>query len=152
MNRTAVIKTAGVGALVLALGVAGGAAVATVPTLLAPQGLSAGEEIATTPMPAPKYSMNAQGESYGTVVDARSPDEEPDLIQAEARNGQVGYVRKSELDAANGSSAMKTFKSPEEALAWQRENEGKDVVIPVYLNDGVTIIGDFIVTSEPSRE
>ncbi|MEJ1089484.1 hypothetical protein WDU99_14300 [Microbacterium sp. Mu-80] len=146
MNRLAV-KTVGVGVLVLALGVVGGAAVAAVPALFAPANVSGGD-IETTPMPAPTYGVNTRGESFGSSADARTPAEEPDLIRAEARNGKVGYVRRTELEAADGTAAMKTFGSPDDALAWQRKNAGADVSIPVYLEDGVTVIGDFLVTAD----
>lgn len=152
MNRIAVVKTACIGALVLTLGIAGGAAVAAVPGLFAPRGLSAGDGVATAPMPAPTYDVNSRGESFGSAADARTPAEEPDLIQAEARNGKLGYLRKSDLEAVDGTAAMKTFKSPQDALAWQAENAGKESVLPVYLEDGVTVIGDFLVTSgKPQR-
>ncbi len=49
------------------------------------------------PSEAPDYAINAAGEAYGTVAQARSPEEEPDLILAVGTDGQTGYVRKSEL-------------------------------------------------------
>jgi hypothetical protein len=148
MSRSTAMKAIGVGALALALGFAGGAAIAVGPTLLTPAGLTAEKGVDAKPMPSPSYPTNAHGESFGSIKDARSPQEEPELIQAVATNGETGYVRKSELDAVNGTSAMATFKSPEEALAWQAENLGKSFAVPVYLQDGKTVVGEFVVTSE----
>ena len=47
---------------------------------------------------------------------------------------------------------MDSFKSPEDALAWQTANQGKEYAIPVYLQDGVTVIGEFLVTNEQPRQ
>ena len=41
------------------------------------------------------FPTNANGESFGTAMDAHSPEEEPDLILVAAANGAVGYVRKT---------------------------------------------------------
>ncbi|MBC7292680.1 MAG: hypothetical protein H5T84_01010 [Thermoleophilia bacterium] len=71
---------------------------------------------------------------------ARSPQDEPDLILAEATNGKVGYVLRTELEGQEPGS-------PQEALAQQAAQAGKNRAIPVYESDGKTVIGVFIVTS-----
>lgn len=62
------------------------------------------------------WGVNANGQTYGT------PNEkgEPDLIAAQATNGQVGYILFTELNSFVGEGT-----------------------IPVYESDGVTVIGDF---------
>jgi hypothetical protein len=70
----------------------------------------------------------------------------PDLIQAYATNGNLGYVRRDELKAADGGNA----KSPAEAVAWMkiliaRAAAGTPVTIPVYTLDGKTVIGKFAI-------
>jgi len=152
VKHTTIGKVVAGTTLALALGVLGGAAVAAGPVLFSPQGLSAELGIETAPMPEPTYSVNSSGETFGSATEARSPKEEPALIQAEATNGKAGYVRKAELDAVNGADAMDSFKSPEDALAWQTANQGKEFTIPVYLQDGVTVIGEFLVTNEQPRQ
>lgn len=101
---------------------------------------------------APTYDVNEQGETFGSLADSVSPDTEPDLIQAEATNGRIGYVKKVDLDEANGTTASESFKSPEDAIAWQEERLLKgDVSIPVYESDGKTIIGEFVVYASETQ-
>ncbi len=87
--------------------------------------------------------VNDRGETYGVEGAGGTPD----LIAAIATNGRQGYVRRSDLDAAQGDPA-----SPEEALAWQAQHAGDVVYIPVYSLDGETVIGRFRVgdgTADP---
>ena len=74
--------------------------------------------------------MNQSGETYGSAL--FSP-EEPDLVAAVATNGLEGYVRRADLEGPVPAS-------PEEALASQ---EDLPTSIPVYKEDGETIIGMF---------
>lgn len=69
-------------------------------------------------------AKNKNGETYG--VD--SADAKPDLIVATATNGEVGYIRRSEHDAAVARVGSSTV-----------------VEIPVYENDGESVIGSFTV-------
>lgn len=84
---------------------------------------------------------NANGDTYGVQGGGA---QEPDLIAVVATNGREGYVYKDELAAIDGTN--EDFASPEEALAWQKEREGKTFSIHVYLPDGETIIGQFDIT------
>ncbi|MDQ1075697.1 MULTISPECIES: hypothetical protein [Microbacterium] len=84
-------------------------------------------------------AVNDRGQTYGSA----GAGEEPDLIAVVATNGRQGYVDADELADATGSS--QNFTSPEEALRWQEERAGRAVVVPVYLSDGVTRVGDFVV-------
>lgn len=139
-------------ALTATLGLGVGAAVAVGPALLAPAGLSAREGVVTEPMKKPNYEQNSAGESFGSAALADAPENEPDLILAMATNGKEGYVRKVELDEATGASAAVAFKSPEEALEWQRTAGQSDRVINVYGEDGKTVIGEFLVVGAASQE
>ena len=80
------------------------------------------------------YGVNAYGMTYGSAMDAE-PDEEPDLILARGIDGTVGYIKASDYNPPD-------FKSPEEALEWQN-NVGYPETIPLYAEDGVTVIGAF---------
>lgn len=82
------------------------------------------------------FPVNAKGETYGSAINAMSPDEEPELIAAVATNGKSGYVRKSELDAADPAPI-----SPEAAATAKPVRE----TVPVYASDGSTVIGEFKV-------
>jgi len=63
------------------------------------------------------FPVNSNGLSYGSAVDVRFPSEEPDLILAQATNGQEGYVYKTDRDIAEGLPP----ESPEAAVALMRE-------------------------------
>ena len=84
------------------------------------------------------YPKNNNGQTYGSIADATSPETEPELISAIGVDGTVGYVLKKDLDG-------ELPKSPEEAIAIQnsRSPDGRD--IPLFDVDGKTVIGVFHV-------
>jgi hypothetical protein len=136
--------------VVLVVGVGAGAAMGTVPTLLSPKGVYAEGAV---PAPEPTYKTNANGQTFGTLAQSTSIDNEPDLILVEMENGDRGYALKSDLDAASGIEASNTFKSPEEAAAWQKKATlaAPLTTVPVYDSTGTKVIGEFVVGSEPQR-
>ena len=84
------------------------------------------------------WPVNAHGLTFGSGRDAVSPNDEPDLIKAIATNGKVGYVLRTDLEESPAT--------PQQALALQAAHAGRDQVIPVFLSDGVTKIGVFVIT------
>lgn len=83
------------------------------------------------------YPVNDFGETYGPdIYDSILPG--PDLILAEGVNGVKGYVKASDL-----SPEVKTI---EEALAYNKQHKGGRY-IPLYLQDGKTIIGEFYISN-----
>ncbi|MDR3314885.1 MAG: hypothetical protein LBS98_00155, partial [Coriobacteriales bacterium] len=58
------------------------------------------------------YSINESGDTYGSGLDAASPELEPDLISAYATNGSIGYVYSEDLWRAQQPYQP---KNPEEA-------------------------------------
>lgn len=134
------------------IGIGGGAALASVPGVLSPIGVSPKPGIAAEPMPAPTYPVNPSGQSFGSAANANSPENEPDLIAVIATSGRSGYVLKSELDEANGTTAANSFTSPQDAVTWQ-ETAGKyDRAISVYESDGKTVIGEFLIAGHDSQK
>lgn len=127
---------------VAAVGATAGGALASSPTIWAPQGLSAA---GSQPAPKPSFPVNDSGSTFGSLGDATSDESSPDLILVVATNGKEGYVRKGDLADADGSTAAAEFKSPEDAIAWQTANQGVDHTIPVFSEDGTTQIGEFRV-------
>ena len=101
---------------------------------------------------AHKYEKNDSGLTFGSVVKANSPENEPDLILVVATNGLEGYVYKSDLETANGTEAAKSFTSPEQAVRWQETQGLQDRIISVYNVEGKTKIGDFIVGGTLSQK
>lgn len=94
------------------------------------------------------YPVNAAGDTYGSVLWSGDPATEPDLIQADTTTGVTGYVRRVDLDEADGSNVT----TPDEALAFQEQVDElvasgvTSVFIPVYEADGRTVIGEFEIS------
>ncbi|MCL2317355.1 MAG: hypothetical protein FWC46_09780 [Actinomycetia bacterium] len=99
------------------------------------------------------FPKNKDGLSYGSVLDASSPEQEPDLVLVVATNGKTGYVRQTDLAAAEGANVS----SPEEAVAWQKAKDAQAAaghgatVIPVYDSDGTTKVGVFVVGPQQAQ-
>jgi len=87
------------------------------------------------------WAINSQGQRYG-VINAYGT---PDLVAVVATNGKNGYARSKDLFDADGTAASNSFKSPDDAIAWQEANRGKKHTVPVYESDGTTRVGEFIV-------
>ena len=83
------------------------------------------------------YPVNQNGDTFGSATAAQDPSEEPDLIEVIANGGKKGYAYKSDLEEGS------TFKTPEQALAWQKSKGNKPTIIPVYDSDGINRIGTF---------
>lgn len=88
------------------------------------------------------YSVNAQGQTYGSAIHASSPEQEPDLIAATATNGKDGFVLKSDLDVQ--------ADSPESAAQITKQSDA-GFEIGVYLSDGKTRVGSFLVGGETAE-
>ena len=93
-----------------------------------------------------KYAVNASGQTYGPDWIGEDYEEHaPDLIAAEGVNGQNGYVKRIDLEEAEGDGFV---DSPEEAVKYmkrkdQRKGDNYYIVIPVFKKDGVTEIDQF---------
>jgi hypothetical protein len=87
------------------------------------------------------WATNEQGQSYGVENSKGSPD----LVAVIATNGKTGYAFRTDLDDADGTNAAETFKSPEDAIAWQKARQGMTFRVPVYESDGTTLVGEFVV-------
>ena len=85
---------------------------------------------------APPYPVNENGMSYGSGAGIDEDDPGPDLVAAHGTNGRCGFVRASDRQ-------HEPPPSPEEAAAYMAELDpgGRDV--PLYAQDGVTVIGSF---------
>ena len=78
------------------------------------------------------YPKNENGESYGPDIYANTyPEYEPDLILAQNEDGVIGYIKKT--DIKGGAETL------EEALNWKPQEN----TVPMYLEDGITVIGEF---------
>ncbi len=82
------------------------------------------------------FERNAAGQTFGSELDAATPADAPDLIEAYATNGALGYLKKADLFGAGPAS-------PQAALAAQVTGPR---VIPVVARDGVTPVGVFELT------
>lgn len=77
------------------------------------------------------YPVNAAGETYGSPIEGSVPK----LIPAFADEGELGYVRVSELDQQRN-------------LARSSTNPNATFSVKMYQSDGETVIGTFAVTRD----
>jgi hypothetical protein len=120
----------------------------------APQPAEHSIEAAPQPADAPapvenvEYPVNAAGQTYGSLSDAPTDSQAPDLILVQLADGTEGYVLREDLfEAENANPA-----SPEEALAIQAEQEreaaqrssstGGSTGLPVYDALGQPVAGE----------
>jgi hypothetical protein len=86
------------------------------------------------------WGVNANGQTYGVSNQQGTPD----LIAVVVDQGRTqGYVEQRELNCASGGDV----KSLSEAATWNETSKNRNITIPVYENDGVTVIGTFTVGS-----
>ena len=84
------------------------------------------------------WGVNASGETYGVT----NQNGTPDLIAVIINQGSTnGYVKESDLNCAGGGDPA----SRAEALAWEKASQNRNISIPVYKSDGVTVVGVFIL-------
>ncbi len=84
--------------------------------------------------PDETYPTNDAGLTYGPdIKDNTNPAQGPDLIQVCNEDGQVGYIYAS--DIKGGAQSL------EEAISW----EPRTYKVPMYLEDGKTVIGEFTI-------
>ena len=83
------------------------------------------------------YPTNDAGLTYGPDVKENiDPECEPDLILVCNEDGTLGYIRAA--DIKEGATSL------EEAINWKP----RSYTIPMYLEDGETVIGEFQITDE----
>jgi len=87
------------------------------------------------PAPAPQFERNASGLTFGASGLGASPSDDPDLVLIVATNGRTGYAYTRELDGPRPTTPQEAAKLP------------RSRTVPVYLSDGQTKIGDFVVGS-----
>jgi hypothetical protein len=132
--------------------IAGFAAAGTGSHPPSPAGVASVHGGATAAAHAPHYPKNAAGLTYGSLQEAHSADQAPALILVTDTKGENGYVFKTDLDAATGAN----IASPAQAAEWQAKQNamaaaGQTTSIPVYQSDGVTRIGDFVISPSKSN-
>ena len=87
-----------------------------------------------------EFPRNARGQTYGSMADVPYGGE-PDLIRAVAVSGVEGYVARTDLMPPEPEP-----RSPREALVRQHAAYlAGDRHIPVYAEDGTTVVGEFVV-------
>lgn len=79
----------------------------------------------------PPYPVNDNGMTYGSGAGVDAEDPGPDLVSAYGTDGRCGFVR-----AADRPQPERTLAGALAATPEQRE-------IPLYAQDGVTVIGVF---------
>lgn len=90
------------------------------------------------------FPENQYGQTYGSQLDAPSPDTLPDLIVATGVNGVNGYIKRTDDDQLNTLEDAK-------ALA-KKYSEHPTREIPVYAVDGKAVVDKFIIGGGSSKE
>ncbi len=103
---------------------------------------TAGDEFIVSSKSYGDYPKNSQGKAFGSALEAKTPADEPDLILAQGTNGKIGYILRSD---ARGPEP----RTPAEAIApakqtFRTENP-RTSTIPLYSEDGVTVIGEYLI-------
>lgn len=100
-------------------------------------------------VPGATFPRNATGLTYGSALGALDEAGVPDLILVVATNGKQGYVYRSALNAADGNNVS----SPQGAATWAAGGANVSHTIPVYTEDGTTVIGTFkILPASPAGD
>lgn len=96
-------------------------------------------EVQASSVPAQLYSINANGQSFGSELSAADPSQAPDLISAYGVDGTLGYVKKTDLMAYQLASPAVSRKLALEQF------KGAD--IPLYASDGITLVGIYHISA-----
>ncbi|WOO38352.1 hypothetical protein R2R35_07570 [Anaerocolumna sp. AGMB13020] len=97
--------------------------------------LSSSLRAATLEAPAVALAENENGQTYGSAFVGAITGEMPDLVKAVTTDGKVGYLNVKDL-------LLDTPATPEEAIALSAYSEANSI-IPVYAEDGTTVVGAF---------
>lgn len=90
------------------------------------------------------FSVNNNGQTYGTAGDKMYDEDLPDLISVIGDHGVHGYVTKDDFLDDDG------ITSPEEAVAFMEAKANGDIPVKVwtvYASDGETVIDTFTCES-----
>jgi|GEM_PF-803787 len=82
--------------------------------------------------PIQSAGTNARGESFGTAEGVNDETEIPDLVQAYATNGSIGFIRSDDLQGPEA-------QTPSEALAQGQSPR----TVNVYDSEGSNVVGQF---------
>lgn len=85
-------------------------------------------------VPQTEITTNSKGQSLGSAENARTEDEQPDLIAAYGTQGETGYLKKTDL--------ITKAVSPAEAVA---HSDSAPRTVPLYAADGTTTVGSFTI-------
>lgn len=91
------------------------------------------------------YPKNNMGQTYGPDIGVDHPDDVfdfPDLLLAENQDGIIGYIKLEDIN--------NTPTTIEEAL--EITIHPSTTEIPMYLHDGVTVVGSFSLTPHSQFE
>jgi hypothetical protein len=86
----------------------------------------------------PPYPVNENGMSYGSGAHIDGDDPGPDLVAAYGTNGRCGFVRASDRQ-------QDLPRDPDAAADRMADPDHDGWDIPLYAQDGVTVIGTFHV-------
>jgi hypothetical protein len=88
----------------------------------------------------PPYPLNDRGMTYGSGAGIDEDDPGPDLLAAYGTNGRCGFIRSADRERDQP-------RNPQEAVDYMADLDPDGYDIPLYAQDGVTVIGRFHIDS-----
>jgi hypothetical protein len=109
-------------------------------------GGSGARGVATAPVLEgdPDWPVNEAGQTYGNSALA-APSDAPDLVTATATNGEQGYLLQTDIDSVTADALLNSGASFEAIQTWIDTVGSVDHTIPVYAEDGTTVLGEFLI-------
>ena len=93
--------------------------------------------------PVPSYPVNANGKTYGTLAFTRYIGAEPDLVACLGIDGTYGYCYQTDLDGEQVNNPEEAIEYMQRLEEMRRNGEQYERIIPLYAEDGITVIGEF---------
>lgn len=109
-----------------------------------------GESVQVSPVAVdqvrPVYPVNENGQTYGSAADAMALGADlPDLVLVQGKNGTTGYALREDW-------LFPTPSNPEEAAAMMESGELGPREIPVYAQDGETVVDTMVLGSDATAQ
>lgn len=97
-----------------------------------------------------KYSVNRNGQTFGTIANMGSNSNPPELIAATGIDGTIWYVYLKDLygEQPRNPEAAKNYMGRLNVLIEEALKRGDNFLwyIPLYESDGITVIGSYRIS------
>jgi len=94
-----------------------------------------------------EYSVNKNGQTFGTIADVGPDSQPPELIAATGLDDKIGYVYYEDLQGDQPHNPKEAIEYMERLNVMIKEarEKGESYLwyIPLYESDGMTVIGSY---------